>query len=56
MLFEPFPTKRELSEIERLKAENKRLKEKALEDSWKKNPDRSGGAFTQEEKDNASKW
>lgn len=30
--------------------------EKATEDSWALNPDRSGGAFTQNEIDNASRW
>ena len=29
---------------------------KAVEDSWIRNPDRSGGQFTQDEVDNANKW
>jgi len=29
---------------------------KATLDSWKENPDRMGGQFTQEEIDNANKW
>jgi hypothetical protein len=29
---------------------------KATEDSWRLNPDRSGGQFTQDEVDNAGKW
>lgn len=36
-------------EIFRLRAELRRMKEKAIEDSWARNPDRSGGQFTQEE-------
>jgi hypothetical protein len=30
--------------------------EKATLDSWRENPDRSGGQFTQDEVDNAGKW
>lgn len=33
-----------------------RLEAKASHDSWGTNPDRSGGAFTQWEIDNANKW
>ena len=29
---------------------------KATEQSWRENPDRSGGQFTQDEVDNATKW
>lgn len=29
---------------------------KAIEQSWRDNPDRSGGQFTQDEIDNASAW
>ena len=36
-------------EIFRLRAELRRLKEKAIEDSWARNPDRMGGQFTDEE-------
>jgi hypothetical protein len=36
-------------EIFRLRAELRRLREKAIEDSWSNNPDRSGGQFTQDE-------
>lgn len=36
-------------EIFRLRAELRRLKEKTIEDSWARNPDRSGGQFTDEE-------
>ena len=37
-------------EIFRLRAELRRMKEKALEDSWARNPDRSGGQFSDEER------
>jgi hypothetical protein len=30
--------------------------EKATLDSWRENPDRSGGQFTQDEIDNSSNW
>jgi hypothetical protein len=30
--------------------------EKDVEQSWRENPDRSGGQFTQEEIDNANRW
>lgn len=36
-------------EIFRLRAELRRMKEKAIEDSWSRNPDRSGGQFSDEE-------
>jgi hypothetical protein len=36
-------------EIVRLRAEIRSMKEKAIEDSWVRNPDRSGGQFTDEE-------
>jgi hypothetical protein len=36
-------------EIFRLRTELRRMKERAIEDSWARNPDRSGGQFTQEE-------
>ena len=36
-------------EIFRLRAELRRMKEKAIEDSWARNPDRSGGQFNNEE-------
>ena len=32
-----------IAEVEKLRAENARLKERAIEDSWARNPDRSGG-------------
>ncbi len=36
-------------EIFRLRAELRRAREKAIEDSWTRNPDTSGGAFTDRE-------
>lgn len=38
-------------EIFRLRAELRRAREQAIEDSWSRNPDTSGGAFTQDEID-----
>ena len=38
-----------IAEVEKLRAEIARLKEKAIEDSWARNPDHSGGQFTDEE-------
>ena len=37
-------------EIFRLRAELRRMKEKAIEDSWARNPDRSGGQFSDAER------
>lgn len=36
-------------EIFRLRAELRRMNEKAIEDSWRRSPDRSGGQFSDEE-------
>lgn len=36
-------------EIFRLRAELRRMKEKAIEDSWARSPDRMGGQFSDEE-------
>ncbi len=36
-------------EIFRLRAELRRMKEKAIEDSWARNPDRSGGQYSDAE-------
>ena len=36
-------------EIFRLRQEVKNLREKAIEDSWERNPDRMGGQFTDQE-------
>jgi hypothetical protein len=38
-------------EIFRLRAELRRAREKSIEDSWARNPDRSGGQFSQDEID-----
>ena len=35
--------------VDTLRAENHLLKQKSIEDSWARNPDTSGGAFTQDE-------
>lgn len=37
--------------LEKLRAELDRANKQAIEDSWARNPDRSGGQFTQEEID-----
>lgn len=42
--------------IERLRKENKELKDKSSEQSWIASPDRSGGQFTQEEINNSTMW
>ena len=41
--------------IMKLEQENSKLREKSVEDSWERNPDRSGGQFTQEEIDESSR-
>ena len=38
-------------EIFRLRAELRRSREKSIEDSWARNPDRGGGQFSQDEID-----
>lgn len=43
-------------EIFRLRAEIKSLKEKAIEDSWARSPDRMGGQFSQEEIARREEW
>ena len=52
-----------LTRLEFLELENRALKkaiailqEHDVENSWAKNPDRSGGAFTRWEIDNAKAW
>jgi hypothetical protein len=42
--------------ITQLEQELTSLREKAIEDSWIRNPDRMGGQFTQDEIDNTSNW
>ena len=43
-------------EIFRLRAELRRAREKAIEDSWTQNPDRMGGQFTDEEINRSNNW
>lgn len=43
-------------EIRSLKNKIAELEKKASLQSWKDNPDRMGGSFTQEEIDNATAW
>ena len=38
-----------IAEVERLRAELRKAREQAIEDSWARNPDTSGGAFTDRE-------
>ena len=45
-----------IKELSMILEDVKKCCEKATEDSWLKNPDRSGGQFTQEEVDNANRW
>lgn len=45
-----------IDELKRILADVEVCCEQATESSWAANPDRSGGAFSQEEIDNASKW
>jgi hypothetical protein len=45
-----------IDELRRILADVEVCCEKATEDSWRENPDRMGGQFTQEEIDNADKW
>ncbi len=45
-----------IDELKRILQDVEVCCEKATEQSWRDNPDRSGGQFTQEEIDNASKW
>ncbi len=43
-------------ELKKILADIEVCCEKATHDSWKENPDRSGGQFTQDEIDNAKRW
>jgi hypothetical protein len=45
-----------IAELKKILADVEVCCEKATADSWRENPDRSGGQFTQEEVDNANKW
>jgi hypothetical protein len=46
-----FGHERWAEEIFRLRAKLRRTREQAIEDSWARNPDRSGGQFSQDEID-----
>ncbi len=45
-----------IDELKRILGDVEACCEKASYDSWRENPDRSGGAFTQDEIDNAAAW
>lgn len=45
-----------IDELKRILADVEKCSEKATYDSWKENPDRMGGQFTQDEIDNANRW
>ncbi len=45
-----------INELKRILQDVEKCCEKATADSWALNPDRSGGAFTQDEINNADRW
>ena len=45
-----------IDELKRILADVEKCVEKATLDSWKENPDRMGGQFTQDEIDNHGRW
>lgn len=45
-----------IDELKRILQDVEACCEKASYDSWRENPDRSGGAFTRDEIDNANAW
>lgn len=45
-----------IDELKRILQDVEQCCEKATQDSWVLNPDRSGGQFTQDEIDNAGGW
>ena len=45
-----------IDELKRILADVEKCVEKDVEQSWRDNPDRSGGQFTQDEIDNANRW
>lgn len=45
-----------IAELKRILQDVEQCCEKATHDSWRDNPDRSGGQFTQDEIDNANRW
>lgn len=46
----------QLSEVEFLQRKIKQLEDRACKLNWQLYPDRSGGAFSQDEIDNATAW
>ena len=45
-----------IDELKRILADVESCVAKDVEQSWRDNPDRSGGQFTQDEIDNAGRW
>lgn len=45
-----------IDELKRVLQDVEKCVEKDVEQSWRDNPDRMGGQFTQDEIDNAGKW
>ena len=45
-----------IDELNRILKDVESCVAKDVEQSWRENPDRSGGQFTQEEIDNANRW
>ena len=45
-----------IAELKRILADVEQCEAKDVEQSWRDNPDRMGGQFTQEEIDNANRW
>ena len=45
-----------IAELKRILADVEQCVAKDVEQSWRDNPDRSGGQFTQDEIDNANRW
>ena len=45
-----------IDELKKILADVERCCEKATADSWRENPDRMGGQFTQDEIDNHGRW
>lgn len=45
-----------INELRRILQDVEKCCEKATSDSWRENPDRMGGQFTQDEIDNANRW
>ena len=45
-----------INELKRILQDVEKCVEKDVEQSWRDNPDRMGGQFTQDEIDNANRW